>query len=930
MQKYIQKFIFVVSFLFSTQLFAQVVTTSPAFPTADDEITITFDATKGNAGLMGYTGDVYAHTGVITNLSTGGGDWKYVKAGWTTNTEAAKLTRIATDKYELKITPEVWTYYAVPKTEKVLKLAFVFRSSDGSKTGKDNGGADIFCTIYENKGLSVILNSPSEQSQSLLAELNSTIDIEASASTNCTLTLLIDETQVAQTTGTNISYTHTVTGSGKQWIIAKAVEGTSIVYDSIYYYVKPQVVVANLPAGVRDGINYIDNNTVTLVLYAPFKENVFVVGDFNNWELSEEFQMKKTSDGKRFWLTISNLAAGKEYIYQYLIDGKIKIADPYTNKISEPWNDKYISATIYPNLIPYPNEKTSGIASVLQTAQSIYSWEVPNFELIKKEDLVIYELHIRDFSATSDIDAVLNKLDYLEELGITALELMPINEFEGNDSWGYNPSFYFAPDKAYGTPQKYKELIDECHKRGMAVIIDMVLNHSYGQSPFVQMYFDDSAGSYGEPTAQNPWYNRTSPNPVYSWGFDFNHESADTKLLVDSVVHFWMSEYNVDGFRFDFTKGFTNTEGDGWAYDAARIAILKRMADKIWSIKPNAYVILEHLADNNEEKVLAEYGMMLWGNMNHSYSQNAMGVITDNNLDWGMYNKRFWTKPNLVTYMESHDEERLMYRALTYGSSNVSYNVKDLNTALQRMKLSAGFFITLPGPKMIWQFGELGYDISIDFNGRVGKKPIKWEYFDVPERNDLYKFYSYLIELKKTYDAFEAPITESQLNGSLKYIKLSHASGNFVIVGNFGIESQSPTIAFQHTGTWYDCITGQTVNVNDVNKLLFLNAGDIKIYSDIKISSFIPTSINTVAETGSMTLYPNPTNGNINLLINNNIDTKAHIQIFDISGKCVYQIEKDVDRGTVALNVTNILKDGMYVIQATTQSQFFTQKLIIE
>lgn len=171
---------------------------------------------------------------------------------------------------------------------------------------------------------------------------------------------------------------------------------------------------------------------------------------------------------------------------------------------------------------------------------------------------------------------------------------MPVNEFEGNTSWGYNPSFYFAVDKYYGTKNDLRAFVDECHSQGMAVIIDLVLNHSFGQSPFYLLYKDAD----GKPSADNPWYNQESniKNTSLSWGYDFNHESEYTRALVDSVAGFWMSEYKIDGFRYDFTKGFSNTpygEND-WANgpDNARIANLKRMSAAVQKRQPGAYVIL--------------------------------------------------------------------------------------------------------------------------------------------------------------------------------------------------------------------------------------------------------------------------------------------------------------------------------------------------
>jgi 1,4-alpha-glucan branching enzyme len=139
--------------------------------------------------------------------------------------------------------------------------------------------------------------------------------------------------------------------------------------------------------------------------------------------------MKRTPDGQRYWLEISGLEPGKEYVYQYLVDGALRITDPYAHKILDPWNDGYISNTTYPGLIPYPTGKTTGIAGVFQTAREPYNWEVTNFTPPNPADLVIYELHIRDFVATRDIKTVIDTLDYLEKLGVNAIELMPISGF---------------------------------------------------------------------------------------------------------------------------------------------------------------------------------------------------------------------------------------------------------------------------------------------------------------------------------------------------------------------------------------------------------------------------------------------------------------------------------------------------------------------
>lgn len=152
--------------------------------------------------------------------------------------------------------------------------------------------------------------------------------------------------------------------------------------------------------------------------------------------------MKNTSDGNIWWIQVDNLNPDTEYAYQFLVDGSLKIADPYCEKILDPANDSYIDALTYPGLKAYPTGKTTGIVSVMQGNRSAYNWKhTSGFTRPAKNNLVIYELLIRDFTAEHNYASTLQKLDYLVGLGINAIELMPVNEFEGNLSWGYNPSF---------------------------------------------------------------------------------------------------------------------------------------------------------------------------------------------------------------------------------------------------------------------------------------------------------------------------------------------------------------------------------------------------------------------------------------------------------------------------------------------------------
>jgi hypothetical protein len=883
------------------------ITTEPALPVANQLVTITFDSSK-ESKLGYYTGDLYAHTGVKIEGET---DWQHVIESWGNNTTQPKLTNKGNGIYELVITPSVVSFYAVPANEKITQMAFVFRSADGNTQTND-----LFVNVYE-EGLVVEITEPNNIE---ILEKNVALTISAQASISSDLKLFLDETLLIQNTGSEISVNYSFTESGTFWLIAEAFANEETVRDSMRVFVRDEIINEPKPTSYKKGINYPDDTSAALVLWAPLKEFVMVIGDFNDWTPSKEFQMKK--DGDYFWLEIANLEKGKEYVFQYLIDGELKIADPYTEKIADPWNDKYILNEVYPNLIQYPEGETDGIASVLQPGQDDYNWEVTDFQIPGKEKMVIYELLIRDFTEEHTYKAVLEKLDYLEDLNINVLELMPVNEFEGNSSWGYNPSFYFAPDKYYGPKNELKKLIDECHKRGIAVVIDMVLNHSYGQSPFVQMYMDNYTI-----LPENPWYNVTSPNPVYSWGFDFNHQAAVVEELVDSVNSFWMNEYKVDGFRFDFTKGFTNTPGDGWNYDTPRVIILKRMADEIWNRNPDALVILEHLAENNEEMQLANYGMMMWGNLNGSYREAGKGNVSSSDFEWGVYSERGWGKPNLVTYAESHDEERVMVSSLENGYISGDYNIKELPTALDRIELNSVFHIPLPGPKMIWQFGERGYDISInDFGGRLGEKPPHWEYLENTDRTDLFQVMAKLNELKQTYEEFATDNFDYDLTGAVKWYKLTSGDKHVFTVGNFGIVQTNANVTFPETGIWHEFFSRDSIEINSVSQIITLKAGEYRMYSTRKFDEpHVVTEIDDISTQSDIRVYPNPATNEINISAQEAI---TNINIYSLTGKLMFQ-SKSISERLAKVNIEG-LSSGIYLVQIFQDKKYSAKRIVVK
>ena len=197
--------------------------------------------------------------------------------------------------------------------------------------------------------------------------------------------------------------------------------------------------------------------------------------------------------------------------------------------------------------------------------------------------------------------------------------------------------------------------------------------------------------------------------------------------------------------------------------------------------------------------------------------------------------------------MESHDEERLMYKNIQYGSSSGGYNVKDTATALKRNELDAAFFFTLPGPKMIWQFGELGYDYSINYcqNGtinnscRTDPKPIRWDYLQNSARKELHDVYSNLIKLRfnTSYrDAFISNTSQQSLSGAFKWITLSGTTGKIVVVGNFDVVSQTGSVTFPNAGIWYDYLNGTTISATGASQSFTLAAGEYHVYTNTLVT----------------------------------------------------------------------------------------------
>ncbi|MFT4644669.1 MAG: 1,4-alpha-glucan branching enzyme [Planctomycetota bacterium] len=927
-----KKITFFLFLFFSIITFSQVTITPSNFD-INESITISVNASSTNTDCNGLSNlsKLYIHSGVGTDVNPWGTE---VVGNWGSDDGVGEMTFNSSNSlWEITFTPK--TYYGLTdeQASSITKIGMVFRNASGTQELKTNGCNDF---VFNVGTFQITLNTPLEETSILNS--GELLSINATASLISNFNLKANGTSIDQKANLTIySYTPTITEN--TIFVLEATNNGEIVNATFNVIIKPTVVEETIPTGMKDGFN-INGTSVTFVLYAPNKEFVHLIGSFNNWAVTDNYALKKDSTKDRFWIELTNLPTQEDITYQYLVEGTLKIADPYSTQILDPNEDQYIDGTTYPNMPSYPTGSTNHSVTLLRTGDTPYNWEVTSFQKPAKTDLVIYELLIRDFDALHSFDAVKARLNYLQELGVNAIELMPVNEFDGNLSWGYNPSFHMALDKYYGSPASFKQLIDECHKRGIAVILDVVYNHATGQNPFYRMWNTNDGGYQGTANTDSPFFNQTATHS-YSVFNDFNHSKQATKDYVKRTSQYWIDEYKIDGFRWDLTKGFTqnctsNDEGCTGNYQSDRVAVLKEYADYQWEIDANSYVIFEHLGGNTEETEWVNYrlsegkGIMMWGNHNFNYSSATRGKHTNgysSDFSWVSYQNRGWSVPANVSYMESHDEERLMYENISDGGSNGSYNIQTSTTALERMELVGAFYFTVPGPKMIWQFGELGYDISINQNGRTGEKPIKWEYFDDQNRKDIYTTWSKLIQLKLKYDIFRTSdftLDVSNTNG-LKKIQLTNTSATDIqyinVIGNFGLTNQNINPVFQKTGTWYDVLNdNQSLNISNTNGLISLAPGEFKVYAS---QPAILSNDEFILENESIKIYPIPTSTHFSLS-----DEVLELSIYNITGQQVKKYAKKVIQNNSYL--VSDLTAGIYFVRIKkTNNQIFTKKLII-
>jgi malto-oligosyltrehalose trehalohydrolase len=515
------------------------------------------------------------------------------------------------------------------------------------------------------------------------------------------------------------------------------------------------------PAGARDH----GDGVVTFGLFAPFKKNVAVIGDFNDWK-AEATPMHLQEDG--LWAAELKLASG-EYAYQFAVDvgldTHVTIADPYARKL------RWVAGQGVPH-------------SLVAVGQPAYAWGDGGFGIKPLNKTVIYELHVGDFSPEGTFKGVTQRLDYIRDLGIGAIELMPIQEFPGDRSWGYNPAYFFCPESAYGTNEDLKELIDQAHQRGIGIILDVVFNHTDSSNPLTMLYsFQDS-----------PYFGQDG-NP---WGFpDFNHWSEATKRFIKDIQNYWLTEFHVDGFRYD------HTEGIGW--DAENGMRFITWAAK--QTKPHAILIAENLPD--PDGVVQNAGVdASWNEPFHGIVRAQLREGEYQGHQYGdmqsVYNAicfrttGYTDNAQAINYLETHDQERIAFEIRTNPTLNIDQAVN------AKSKLGALVLFTAMGVPMLYAGQEFGMQTqkTIDVN------KLQWERLNDGTWADLRNWYASMTQLRAQNPALTVNTCEPiviDAERKLIVFKRWDEGGNQVVVGlNFTAAPQQVEIAFPRGGKWHE------------------------------------------------------------------------------------------------------------------------------
>ncbi|MFB2893065.1 alpha-amylase family glycosyl hydrolase [Aerosakkonemataceae cyanobacterium BLCC-F50] len=557
-------------------------------------------------------------------------------------------------------------------------------------------------------------------------------------------------------------------------------------------------------------------SSIEFNLFAPNNQAAALIGSFNNWQ---ETPMTKGKDG--YFRTSVDLTDG---IYQYKFRVKtnnssalgewVEIADPYATEI-----DPHSSGAVI---------RVKEGERILDT----YIWQYDDRPLPDNHELVMYELHVADFSGCVPnrekpevLKRATEKLDYLQELGVNAIEVMPLNEHPGDYRWGYLVSHFFALENSYGSPEDLKRFVDECHARGIRVIMDGIFNHSAEDTPLLKI-------------DRNYWYYASKKEHKKAsdyWGPEFNYEYFDEKLdirpawkFIGDVVRFWIQEYHLDGIRFDAVSQLTSLDIEKPNLDF--LNWITQEAKKVAVNKP-FYNIAECIPE--EPSIIAPAGPMdgLW---HESYHQFVLEHLCSDhfNLDkltevFNPKQQNYGTTNKLINYLATHDQERVLEQLGKIGIFD--------EAAFKIAKLGAVLLMTAVGVPLIWMGEEFG-ECKPKTETTDKPNPIRWKLLENQLNHDLFEYYHKLITLRKQNPALHSEnvdlFHQDADNKVLAYQRWNEDGARVVVVANFSDKNfdKYQINHFPDHNNWYDWLEGNGVEAKDNRFIVDLSEHEAKVF----------------------------------------------------------------------------------------------------
>lgn len=483
---------------------------------------------------------------------------------------------------------------------------------------------------------------------------------------------------------------------------------------------------------------------------------------------------------------------------------------------------------------PFARETDIGLLSAVTVANtpSSFAWTDANYKTPELDDLIVYELQVEEFA--DSFDGVIQQLPYLEGLGVNCLELMPVTSVKLDFDWGYGPLHYFAPNERFGGPNGLKRLIDACHARGIAVILDVVYQHV---DPFFAycLVYDDVNATAGAPQVESPMIGELGE---FGPKVDFSQTFAQDYFQVANQN--WLDEYHADGFRYDevtdLYQGPTDTGYAKLAYETYGYSLsIARFQQDAASY---SRIIQCAEALSIAQTVMANtYTNCAWQDdlLNTARSIASGNAVTDalpHLLDTAFSG---YPRTKMVSnaagapvempvapfqYLESHDHSQLIVCAGTEGDGLFPPGDRSLFYKLQPLIIA---LYTAQGVPMLWQGQEFADNYNLPDLGaaRVGlRRDTHWEYFYDEYGQPLIRLYRILGNLRRQCRALRSRDSyyyyqQSLQGGSQVLAYHRHAAAasgapeEFVmVVLNFSGEQASITLPFPKAGTWKEAIDG--------------------------------------------------------------------------------------------------------------------------